>query len=160
MGIDPSQITDAMLERDASGSLRKLRAKAMGHVNAALTHAESSAKAVRKLEREEQRILARWLAIQEENGILVYDWSAIHRKATRREGMPDFSVWKGGRALLGEMKASGGKLSEEQRIIIEAFARSGTEVEIWSSADVAIRRIKNWLWTQWRLWDNEATEAP
>jgi hypothetical protein len=154
MGIKREDLTESM-RRCLDPQVRKELDIKAGLPNAGLTSQEARAKGLGKLEREEQRILARWLAIQEEKGVLVFDWSATHRKATRREGMPDFSIWKGGRALLGEMKAESGKLSEEQRIIIEAFARSGTEVQIWLSADIAVRRVRAWLWEHWRLWDQE-----
>jgi hypothetical protein len=33
---------------------------------------------------------------------------------------------------------------------------NGTEVQIWPSADVAIRRIKGWLWEHFRMWSQES----
>jgi hypothetical protein len=153
VGIPPEQITDAMLELDGSGELRKLRSVAAGHSNAALTQVEASAKAQRKLEREEQRMLANWLRIQEEAGILVYDWSRTDRRATNRRGMPDFRIYRQGRALFGEMKLDGAKLSCDQIDMHDKFMRAGTEVKVWSSADVAIRIVRWWLWEHWRLWN-------
>jgi hypothetical protein len=97
------------------------------------------------LEREEQAQLAAWLSDQKRLGRLQYDWSATHRKATRRIGMPDFSVWANGLALLGEMKRKGSKLRPEQAAIHAEFWRSGTPVHIWYSAAEAIGCIEAWL---------------
>jgi hypothetical protein len=155
MGIDPSEITDAMIEGDPSGELRKLRAQAVGDPKAALTSQEARAKGLRKLEREEQLLLAAWLHLREEEGKLAYDWSATNRRVTCRTGMPDFKVYRGGRVLFGEMKIDRNSLSEAQRQMHDVLLRAGCEVEIWVSADSAIRRIKNWIWTYWREWDQE-----
>jgi hypothetical protein len=37
----------------------------------------------------------------------------------------------------------------------DVLLRAGCEVEIWVSADSAIRRIKNFIWTNWREWEHE-----
>lgn len=134
MGIPIDQITEAM-KRLAGGAL----GPTPGRRGRGLL-----------LERQEQELLVAWLKELEDAGRLVYDWSATHRKATRRVGMPDFSIWKGGLGLLGEMKLPGGKLSPEQRRRHDAFLRSGTEVQIWSSADVAKRAIMGWIWKFFR----------
>jgi hypothetical protein len=155
MGIDPSEITDAMIEGDPSGVLRSMRAQAVGDPKGALTSQEARAKGLRKLEREEQRLLVAWLHQQEEQGRLTYDWSATNRRVTCRVGMPDFRVYRGGRVLFGEMKIDRASLSEAQRQMHDVLLRSGTEVEIWCSADCAIRRIKNWVWTYWREWQQK-----
>jgi hypothetical protein len=153
MGIDPSHITDAMIKLDPSG---QLRAKRGTHPNAGLTSQEARAKGLRKLEREEQRLLVAWLSLQEEQGRLCYDWSATNRRVTCRVGFPDFKIYRGGRVLFGEMKIDRASLSQVQREMHNQLLRSGTEVEIWGSADSAIRRIKNWLWTEFREWQPEA----
>jgi hypothetical protein len=156
MGLDPAKLPDGMIKLDPSGELRKLRAKAAGHANAGLTQAEASAKALQRLERTEQRLLASWLMLKEEEGLLVYDWSRTDRRTTNRKGMPDFRIYRGGRVLFGEMKLDGARLSPDQAEVSDRFLRSGTEMEIWSSADVAIRRVRAWIWQFWRIWDNEA----
>jgi hypothetical protein len=97
------------------------------------------------LEREEQATLAVWLSEQKRLGRLQYDWSATHHKATRRIGMPDFSVWANGSALLGEMKRKGSKLRPEQAEVHAEFWRSGTPVHIWYSATEATGCIEAWL---------------
>jgi hypothetical protein len=157
MGIDPSQINDAMRRcMDAEG--RQTLATAAGHPNAALTSDEAIKKQFRKLERQEQRTLAGWLNLQEEAGVLVYDWSATNRRVTCRVGLPDFKVYRHGRVLFGEMKIDKGSLSEAQHRIHDRLLASGTEVQIWDTADTAIRRVKNWLWTHWRIWQDEDSE--
>lgn len=96
------------------------------------------------LEREEQAKLAAWLKEEEDLGVLAYDWSATHHKVTTRTGMPDFRIWRQGRALLGEMKLPGSVLNPDQRRMHEAFRRSGTEVQIWQSAEEAQLAIARW----------------
>jgi hypothetical protein len=157
MGIDPSDLTDAM-RRCLDPEVRKELDIKAGLPNAGLTSQEARAKGLRKLEREEQRTLSNWLSLQEGAGILVFDWSATNRRVTCRTGMPDFKIFKGGRVLLGEMKIDGASFSEAQRQMHDALLRAGCEVSIWVSADCAIRQIKNWLWTHWREWQQE--EAP
>jgi hypothetical protein len=125
-----------MIERDPSGRLQDLRDQALGPCPVLYTSV---------LEREEQARLAVWLSEQKRLGRLQYDWSATHRKATRRVGMPDFSVWANGLALLGEMKRKGGRLGAEQAAVHAEFWRSGTPVHIWYSATEAIGCIEAWL---------------
>jgi hypothetical protein len=131
MGIRSEEITEAMMR--LAPELRKLRANVRNATEACV------------LEREEQAKLAAWLCDQKRLGRLQYDWSATHRKATRRIGMPDFSVWANGQALLGEMKQRGAKLRPEQALVHVEFWRSGTPVSIWYSASEAIDCIKAWL---------------
>jgi hypothetical protein len=69
--------------------------------------------------------------------------------------MPDFKIYRGGRVLFGEMKIDRSRLSSAQRNMHACLLRAGCEVEIWASADSAIRRIKNWIWTFFREWDHE-----
>lgn len=129
--------------------------EAAGHPNAALTTDEAIKKQFRRLEREEQRTLASWLGLQEGAGILVFDWSATNRRVTCRVGMPDFKVYRGGHVLFGEMKIDKGGLSKAQREMHDRLLRGGTEVQIWDTADTAIRRVKGWLWEHWRLWQED-----
>jgi hypothetical protein len=56
------------------------------------------------------------------------------------------------------MKMDGAKLSPDQIEMREKFLRCGTEVQLWSSADVGIRATRNWLWTHWRLWQEGGVE--
>jgi hypothetical protein len=157
MGIDPSDLNEAM-RRCLDPEVRKELDTKAGLANAGLTSQEARSKGLRKLEREQQRILAAWLAIQEEQGRLSYDWSATNRRVTCRVGMPDFKVYRGGRVLFGEMKIDRASLSPMQRDMHDRLLRAGCEVEIWASADSAIRRIKNWIWTNWREWENDDHE--
>src|SRR5271166_1794100 len=126
---------------------------------AGLTNEEAVIKHQRRLERDEQNTLVAWLAIQEEQGKLTYDWSRTDRKTTNRKGIPDFRIYRDGRVLLGEMKVRT-KLSPDQVEMIDKFSRAGCEVQLWSSAEVGIRAIKNWLWSNWRLWDSEHPDYP
>jgi hypothetical protein len=154
MGIDPSDLTEAM-RRCLDPEVRKELDIKAGLPNAGLTSQEARAKGLRKLEREEQRILGAWLYQQEEQGRLAYDWSAANRRVTCRVGMPDFKIYKGGRILFGEMKIDRASLSLAQREMHDRLLRAGCAVEIWVSADCAIRQIKNWVWTNWREWEQE-----
>jgi hypothetical protein len=157
MGTDPASLSKEQLERMAPED-RQVVAAAIGHPNAGLASEEAAAKGLRRLERQEQNTLVSWLFLQEEAGKLTFDWSRTDRKTTNRKGMPDFRIYRDGRALLGEMKMDGAKLSPDQIEMREKFLRSGTEVQLWSSAEVGIRATRNWLWTHWRLWNEGPTE--
>jgi VRR-NUC domain-containing protein len=114
---------------------------------AGMTAAEGHERMVRRLERDEQNTLVSWLSLREADGVLVYDWSRTDRKTTNRKGMPDFRIYRGERALLGEMKIEEGRLSPDQVEMIEKFGRAGTEVQIWRSAKEGIEKIRDWLMT-------------
>jgi hypothetical protein len=144
MGIDASSLNDQILKRlDPSG--RALVRAAIGRPNAGLTAEEASTKYLRKLERDEQKILVSWLNVQEEDGRLVFDWSRTDKKTTNRKGIPDFRIFRNGRALLGEMKLDGGKLSPEQQEMSDKFLRAGCWVQTWNSAADGIVAIQKWL---------------
>jgi hypothetical protein len=85
---------------------------------------EALAKHWRRLERDEQNTLVAWLMLQEEAGKLTFDWSRTDRKTTNRKGMPDFRIYRDGRALLGEMKMDNAKLSPDQIEMREKFLRA------------------------------------
>jgi hypothetical protein len=157
MGTDPASLSKEQLERMAPAD-RQVVAAAVGHPNAGLTTEEALAKYWHRLERDEQKTLVSWLMLQEEAGKLTFDWSRTDRKTTNRKGMPDFRIYRDGRALLGEMKMDGAKLSPDQIEMREKFLRSGTEVQLWSSAEFGIRATRNWLWMHWRLWQEGMTE--
>lgn len=110
-----------------------------------MTVTDAQAKYARNAERREQNTLVKWLSLHEEDGTLCYDWSRTDRKTTNRKGIPDFRIYRNGRALLGEMKMEGARLSPDQIEMIEKFERSGTKVQIWESAAAGIRAIKEWL---------------
>ena len=155
MGIDPASFTNDQRKLMAPAD-RQVLAAAIGYPKAALTSEEALHKYLVRLERTEQKTLARWLLLQEEAGKLTYDWSRTDRKTTNRKGMPDFRIYRDDRALLGEMKMDGAKLSPDQSEMLKKFLRAGTEVQIWKSAETGIRAIKNWLWTYWK----EGTRLP
>jgi VRR-NUC domain len=158
MGTDPASLSKQQLARMAPED-RHVVAAAVGHSNAGLTTEEAQHKYLIRLERNEQKILVNWLMLQEEAGKLTFDWSRTDRKTTNRKGMPDFRIYRDGRALLGEMKMDGAKLSPDQEQMREKFLRAGTEVQLWSSAEIGIRATRNWLWTHWRLWNDELRKA-
>jgi hypothetical protein len=157
MGIDPHELTSGQLERMTPDDRQAVAAR-VGHPNAGLTTEEATRKYLVRLERNEQKTLVSWLTLQEEAGKLTFDWSRTDRKTTNRKGMPDFRIYRDGRVLLGEMKTEGAKLSPDQIEMREKLLRSGTEVQLWSSAEVGIRATKNWLWTHWRMWQEGATQ--
>jgi hypothetical protein len=119
---------------------------------AGMTATEGHERMVRKLEREEQNMLVSWLSLREADGVLCYDWSRTDRKTTNRKGMPDFRIYRGPYALLGEMKIEDGRLSGDQVEMVEKFMRAGAEVQVWSSAAEAIEKIRDWL-----LWTNKSS---
>jgi VRR-NUC domain len=149
MGTDPASLPDAF-KKLMSTTDRQAVAAAAGHPKAAFTSEEATRKYLVRLERQEQNTLVSWLSLQEEAGKLTFDWSRTDRRTTNRKGMPDFRIYRDGQALLGEMKMEGAKLSPDQEQMREKFLRSGTEVELWSSAEAAIRATRNWLWTQFQ----------
>jgi hypothetical protein len=134
MGITPNnRILELMRKEDRPSG------------RAGMTAQEGRERMVRTLEREEQRTFAAWLGLREADGVLVYDWSRTNRKTTNRKGMPDFRIYAQGRALLAEMKVGAGKLSADQSAMIDKFARSGTQVELWHSAKEAIEATRDFL---------------
>ena len=110
-----------------------------------LTAEEAQAKAAARLERDEQRVMAGWLAFQEQAGLLCYDWSRTDKRATCRRGMPDFKIYRQNRALLAEMKIGPAKLSADQEAMRARFERTGCLTEVWPSADFGIKRVREWL---------------
>lgn len=136
MGIPRMSLTERQRELMAPVDRKELGIEAPS---------ETRQRMLRKLEREEQNTLVGWLVLRERDDVLTYDWSRTDRKTTNRKGMPDFRLYAEGRALLGEMKVGGAKLSDEQVEMIEKFGRSGTEVQIWHSAAQAIEAIREWL---------------
>jgi hypothetical protein len=157
MGIDPASLTNQQLKCMMPEDRRVVMA-AVGHPNAGLLAEEALAKHLHRLERDEQKTLVSWLSLQEEAGKLTFDWSRTDRKTTNRKGMPDFRIYRDGRALLGEMKIEGAKLSPDQIEMRKKFARCGAEVQLWNSAAVGIGATRNWLWTHWRLWQERELE--
>jgi VRR-NUC domain len=138
MGIDLANLNDKQ-----RGLIDPADRKRIGR--AGMTAAEGHERLLRRLERDEQNTLASWLALREADGVLVYDWSTTHRRTTNRRGMPDFRIYRGERALLGEMKIEDGRLSRDQLEMLQKFSRAGTTVQVWNSAAQAIERIRDWL---------------
>jgi hypothetical protein len=130
---------------------RQLVAAAVGHPKAGLTTEEATRKYLVRLERKEQNTLVGWLSL---NGI-PFNRDRMDKRRRGTPGWPDFTIVWGGRVLLGEMKVQGNKLSDDQQKCHDSLLRSGTEVQVWSSAEVAIRSIKNWRWSHFRIWNQE-----
>jgi hypothetical protein len=138
MGVDLSSFNDKQ-----RGLIDPADRKQLGR--AGMTAAEGHERLVRRLERDEQNTLAAWLSLREADGVLVYDWSATHRRTTNRRGFPDFRIYRGDRALLGEMKIEDGRLSGDQVEMLAKLSRAGTQVQIWRSAKEGIEKIRDWL---------------
>jgi hypothetical protein len=138
MGVDPSSLNDRQRQLIEPADRQELGLQV------------SKAMHKRKLntiERDEQRTLAAWLKLREDDGVLVFDWSRTDRRSTCRKGMPDFKLYRFGRVLLGEMKIEDGRLSADQVEMMERFKRAGTQVQLWRSAAEAIEKIRDWLLT-------------
>jgi VRR-NUC domain-containing protein len=138
MGIDPLSLNERQRQLIAPTDRKQLG-------RAGMTVTAGHERMVRRLERDEQNLLMSWLSLREEDGVLVYDCSRTDRKTTNRKGIPDFRIYRGTRALLGEMKIEDGRLSGDQVEMIEKFNRAGAEVQIWRSAKEAIEKIRDWL---------------
>jgi hypothetical protein len=120
-----------------------------------LTNEEAYVKASRRAEKEEHNLFINWLGLHG----LQFRHDRMDKKTSGTVGWPDFTIVVGGRCLLGDFKVYGNKLSSEQKERFGALSRTGTEVEIWSSADQAIRKTRNWLWEHFQLeWANSELE--
>jgi hypothetical protein len=115
MGIDKSQLTDAIRTRMEPAEL-----KALG--KAGRTFAQCEAERLDKLEREDHRQFIGWL----ERNEYAYAHNRTDKRATTNLGVPDFLV--GCRVGLAiEFKRKGGRLSTEQtRWRARHEARGGT----------------------------------
>ena len=95
-------------------------------------------KALRRIEREEQKLSSRWLTL---NGIPFYNTRA-DKRSTVSAGLPDFAIFCDSRILLVEMKAKNGRLSSEQQAMVAAIERRGTPVHICRSMQEARELVK------------------
>lgn len=108
------------------------------------THA--TAKSLHRKELDEQREFAGWLGLHENAGDLTYDWSATHKPTTRRVGWPDFSIYRNGKSLFIEMKAEGGRQTDEQKLMGFRLESQGFDYLLCYSANEAIETVKKRIW--------------
>jgi len=120
-----------------------------------LTADEALRKAATRAEREEHKVFINWLSQHE----IEFRHDRMDRRTSGTLGWPDFTIVHGGRALLGDFKVYGNKLSPEQQHRFDRLLRGGTEVRIWSSANQAIRQTRGWLWEHFRLHWAEPEES-
>lgn len=107
---------------------------------------EASQKAVSRREREEQKIFNAWLNNQVRERRLYAITPRSDKVSTIRVGHPDYTIFcPGARMLLLEMKADGGRLSEEQQDCVGRIAELGFQVEIPWSASRAINLVQEFL---------------
>jgi VRR-NUC domain-containing protein len=99
-----------------------------------------------KRERQEQQIARDWLAIQQDKKKLRFINPLSFKPSTIAEGHPDFTVWlKGGRTLLIEMKADGGKMSPKQQQVAIEFAELDHPVKIVYGHEQLIRYVQYYM---------------
>lgn len=77
----------------------------------------------------------------------LHGWRAMHvRRSQARAGRwstttsvvgwPDLLLWRPGRVVAAELKAEGGRLSLEQRAVLDELAEAGLEVHVWRPSDL------------------------
>jgi hypothetical protein len=102
---------------------------------------ESLAKSEARTERAEQKIFSQWLNLNQ----VYYIQPRPDRKSGIKVGHPDFSIFRAGKALFIEMKAPGGRLSEEQKRCIGELVDQGFSVELAYSAGEAIIKTREFF---------------
>lgn len=110
-----------------------------------MTATEAVQRCEHRLEKQQQGIFASWCALHERAGELVYNWSRTDKRSTNRTGLPDFCVWSRGRCLFIELKAPGGRLSEEQELFRALLEAQGFTFVIARNAAGAIEAVKRHL---------------
>jgi len=88
-------------------------------------------------EREMHDQFERWLRVHEK-GPIPYVHSAMNRKSTVREGLPDFVVMFQERCCLVEFKMPGNKPTDIQMEVITEFSRAGVSTRVCWSVTEAI----------------------
>jgi len=57
------------------------------------------------------------------------------RTTTSINGWPDLVLWRSGAILFVELKSETGRLSRQQRDVLESLAEAGQDVRIWRPSD-------------------------
>lgn len=109
--------------------------------NAGKTREESEQAYSFRLEKEDHKIFSQWLDMK---GI-PYIHAQNHKKSTIKIGWPDYTILYQGRAICIEMKAKGGKCSEEQLKTLGNLDATGTLCRVCYSATEAIEMIRFWI---------------
>jgi VRR-NUC domain-containing protein len=116
--------------------------KCMSPEEAAKVTAEQDAVLVQR-EKVEQQIFNDWLKARRDEGKLQFISPQMHKPSTIEPGWPDYTILlSGGRTLLIEMKADGGKLSELQREKIQRLTALDHPVQVLFGHDAAIRCVE------------------
>lgn len=55
--------------------------------------------------------------------------------STNLAGWPDLLLWRPGRVIAAELKADGGKVTDEQVDVLGSLAEAGVECHVWYPAD-------------------------
>jgi VRR-NUC domain len=113
-----------------------------------LTAVEAIQKELNRTEAQEQRQFSSWLLLAEERGELTFDWSATHKKVTRRVGHPDFTIYPDHKeTFFIEFKLPSGQVSPEQDRYFKRLIDLGKLVFIVPTCDEAIRIVRKQLET-------------
>jgi hypothetical protein len=91
-----------------------------------------------RLERDEQKIFANWLLLNN----LPYCWHATHRRSTATKGVSDFWVGKNGKSIWLEFKSLPVRISVEQVKFQELLSKQSILWAVVHSADEAIQIVK------------------
>jgi hypothetical protein len=124
MGIPPGQLTDQFLSK-----IDRRDRKPLG--KAGMTQAEIRDKRCKILER---RIHYQFSGFAKRNGFIVWHSSPVKRSSIRT-GLPDFLLWKDGRALGIEFKVPPNDLTTEQRTVFTEIGGVGCEVIVCTETD-------------------------
>jgi hypothetical protein len=81
---------------------------------------------------------------------LTFNWGKTHQKSSCRVGWHDFSIYRGGKCLLIELKAPGGRLTEEQISFRERLEAQGFDNCIARDAAQAIEASRHHLFERKR----------
>jgi hypothetical protein len=100
-------------------------------------------KALVKREKVSQGLFNTWLKARRDEGKLRFINPEMHKPSTITPGWPDYTILlSGGRTVLIEMKADGGKLSAVQDETIQGLSQLDHPVKIAYGHDQAIRFVQ------------------
>ena len=136
MGLDPNSLPDRVLSKMAKTD----------RPPGILTAVEASEKELKRTEAQEQSQFNNWLLLAEERGDLSFDWSATHKRVTKRVGHPDFAIYPDHReTFFIEFKLPAGHVSPAQDKYFKRLIRLGKAVFITPNCDEAIRIVRRQL---------------